>query len=218
MIRAHNIHKSFDGEEILRGADICVSAGEFVSVMGKSGSGKSTLLNILAANLRADEGSVMLDGEDITQAGEKRLAYLRRTSLGFVYQSLNLIPTLNARDNILLPVYLNGERVKDKEDELMRISEFLCIDKLLNKFPNELSGGERQRTAIAKSLIHSPKVIMLDEPTGSLDSKNSQNVMELLRKINTEMGVTILQVTHSSEMARQTDRIVFLRDGEVAVQ
>lgn len=218
MIKAHNIHKSFDGEKILRGVDICINAGEFVSVMGKSGSGKSTLLNILAANLRADEGSVMLDGEDITCASEKRLAYLRRTSLGFVYQSLNLIPTLSARDNILLPLYLNGERATDKNKELMQTAEFLEIDRLLYKMPAELSGGERQRVAIAKSLIHAPKIIMLDEPTGSLDSKNSQKVMELLRRINTDMGVTVLQVTHSYEMAQQSDRIILLHDGEVAAE
>lgn len=215
MIIAENICKKYGGREILSGVSMRVRDGEFVSVMGKSGSGKSTLLGILAGNISADSGRVIIDGEDITAADEKKLSSLRRTKLGFVYQSLNLIPTLDARDNILLPLYLNREDVSKKEDELREVCELLEIDGLLSKMPREMSGGERQRVAIAKSLLHSPSVIMLDEPTGSLDSANSDKVMRLLLKINKERGVSIIQVTHNPDAAGVGDRIIKLSDGEV---
>lgn len=215
MIIAENICKKYGGRDILSGVSMRVRDGEFVSVMGKSGSGKSTLLGILAGNISADSGRVIIDGEDITAADEKKLSSLRRTKLGFVYQSLNLIPTLDARDNILLPLYLNREDVSKKEDELREVCELLEIDGLLSKMPREMSGGERQRVAIAKSLLHSPSVIMLDEPTGSLDSANSDKVMRLLLKINKERGVSIIQVTHNPDAAGVGDRIIKLSDGEV---
>lgn len=215
MIIAENICKKYGGRNILSGVSMRVRDGEFVSVMGKSGSGKSTLLGILAGNISADSGRVIIDGEDITAADEKKLSSLRRTKLGFVYQSLNLIPTLDARDNILLPLYLNREDVSKKEDELREVCELLEIDGLLSKMPREMSGGERQRVAIAKSLLHSPSVIMLDEPTGSLDSANSDKVMRLLLKINKERGVSIIQVTHNPDAAGVGDRIIKLSDGEV---
>lgn len=215
MIIAENICKKYGGRDILSGVSMRVRDGEFVSVMGKSGSGKSTLLGILAGNISADSGRVKIDGEDITAADEKKLSSLRRTKLGFVYQSLNLIPTLDARDNILLPLYLNREDVSKKEDELREVCELLEIDGLLSKMPREMSGGERQRVAIAKSLLHSPSVIMLDEPTGSLDSANSDKVMRLLLKINKERGVSIIQVTHNPDAAGVGDRIIKLSDGEV---
>lgn len=215
MIIAENICKKYGGRDILSGVSMRVRDGEFVSVMGKSGSGKSTLLGILAGNISADSGRVIIDGEDITAADENKLSSLRRTKLGFVYQSLNLIPTLDARDNILLPLYLNREDVSKKEDELREVCELLEIDGLLSKMPREMSGGERQRVAIAKSLLHSPSVIMLDEPTGSLDSANSDKVMRLLLKINKERGVSIIQVTHNPDAAGVGDRIIKLSDGEV---
>lgn len=215
MIIAENICKKYGGRNILSGVSMRVRDGEFVSVMGKSGSGKSTLLGILAGNISADSGRVIIDGEDITAADENKLSSLRRTKLGFVYQSLNLIPTLDARDNILLPLYLNREDVSKKEDELREVCELLEIDGLLSKMPREMSGGERQRVAIAKSLLHSPSVIMLDEPTGSLDSANSDKVMRLLLKINKERGVSIIQVTHNPDAAGVGDRIIKLSDGEV---
>ncbi|MBE6548439.1 MAG: ABC transporter ATP-binding protein [Ruminococcaceae bacterium] len=218
MIKATDIHKSFEGAEILKGVSLSVGQGEFLSIMGRSGSGKSTLLNILAGNLRPDAGSVLLEGEDIFGMKEKELARLRRTKLGFVYQTLNLIPTLSAKDNILLPLYLNRERISDKSAELENISELLDIKKLLDKFPHALSGGERQRVAIARSLLHSPRVIMLDEPTGSLDLKNAETVMQLLSKINREMGVSIVQVTHNPDAAKVGDRVILLSDGEVVSQ
>lgn len=214
MIIAEGIRKSFEGREILRGVDISIKKGEFLSIMGKSGSGKSTLLGVLSGNLRADEGSVLFDGEDICAMDDKRLSKLRRTKLGFVYQSLNLIPTLNVKDNILLPLFLD-KNTSGSEKLLMELGDYLEISHLFAKFPSEMSGGERQRAAIARSLIHTPAVIMLDEPTGSLDSKSGEKVMELLKQINTERGVTVIQVTHSPDGAAYGDRTVVLSDGEV---
>lgn len=215
MIKAEGLKKSFDGREILRGVDISVDRGEFLSIMGKSGSGKSTLLNVLSGNLKPDSGYVLLNGENICEMSAKRLAEIRRTSLGFVYQTLNLIATLNAEDNILLPLYLDRSGVKNARNKVREISEYLEISDLMKKFPSEMSGGERQRVAIARSLMHSPDVIMLDEPTGSLDSVNTLRVMELLKRINLEKGVTVIQVTHSEETAKYGNRTVILSDGEV---
>lgn len=214
MIYAEGIRKSYDGREILLGVDISVKRGEFLSIMGKSGSGKSTLLGVLSGNLRAEAGSVIFDGEDICAMNDKRLSKLRRTKLGFVHQTLNLVPTLNAKDNILLPLILD-KNAADRGNALAELGEYLEISHLFSKFPSEMSGGERQRVAIARSLIHTPSVIMLDEPTGSLDSKSGIRVMELLKKINTEKGMTVIQVTHSPDGAAYGDRTVILSDGEV---
>ncbi len=218
MIIAENICKNYEGREILKNISLRVYEGEFVSVMGKSGSGKSTLLNILAGNTAPDSGKVFVCGEDVSSMKEKEKAVFRRTKLGFVYQSLNLIPTLTARDNILLPLYLGRESIKGKTREMNDICKLLGVSELLDKYPSKLSGGESQRVAIAKSLIYCPKVIMLDEPTGSLDSYNSGVVMELLGRINRELGVTILQVTHDREAATSGGRIIEISDGRVEVK
>lgn len=215
MIKAISLEKSYGNNRIIKNVGLTVDRGEFVSIMGKSGSGKSTLLALLSGSLAPDSGEVYLDGESIIGISDKKLAKLRRTKLGFVYQSLNLIPTLNARDNILLPLYLNRESREESEERLIQTVKFLEIESLLKKFPAELSGGQRQRVAIARGLIHSPQIIMLDEPTGSLDSKTTTSVMELLCKINSEKGVTILQVTHSEDAAAYSDRIIRMSDGEV---
>ncbi len=215
MIKAEKVYKMFDGRAVLQGIDLHVAPGEFVSVMGKSGSGKSTLLNILAGNMMPDGGRVLFDGQDVHAMRSKERALLRRTKLGFVYQSLNLISTLDARDNILLPLYLNRENIKEKEGELKRICAFLGIENLLHQSPKDMSGGERQRVAIAKSLLHSPKLIMLDEPTGNLDSKNAQAVLTLLADINRQLGVSIIQVTHDQQAASAGGRVIEICDGGV---
>ncbi len=215
MIKAEGLTKSFQGREILRGIDITARRGEFLSVMGKSGSGKSTLLGVLSGNLKADSGCVLLDGEDVCQMNDKSLSELRRTKLGFVYQSLNLISTLNAADNIMLPICLAGKSERAYSEKLSELADYLEISDIMEKFPFEMSGGQRQRVAIARALIHSPLVIMLDEPTGSLDSGTTDRVMELLKKINREKGVTLIQVTHSKEAAAYGDRTVIISDGKV---
>ncbi|MBR5140509.1 MAG: ABC transporter ATP-binding protein [Clostridia bacterium] len=215
MLIAKDIVKSYKSQPVLRGASLSVSEGEFVSIMGESGSGKSTLLSILAGNMRPDSGTVLLDGEDITSFSEKELAMLRREKLGFVYQRLNLIPTLSAEDNVLLPVYLAKRPTAYGRARLEFLAEHLEIKKLLKKLPDDMSGGERQRVAIARALINEPKIIMLDEPTGSLDSRTTGEVLKLLSYINKEFKVTVIQVTHSLEAAKATDRIIRLSDGQV---
>lgn len=215
MLTAKKIKKSYDNREVLKGIDIKISDGEFVSIMGESGSGKSTLLSILSGNDRPDSGEVVFDGFNIANADEKAMAKFRRTDLGFVYQSLNLISTLNAEDNILLPIYLANGDVKAAREYMKELARRMNISHLLASMPEKMSGGERQRVAIARSLIHHPKILMLDEPTGSLDSKSTKEVLELLTDIHKEMKITIIQVTHSLDAAKYADRIILIKDGEV---
>lgn len=215
MIKARSLQKYYAGREILCGVDLDVERGEFLSIMGKSGSGKSTLLGILAGNLHPDGGSVLLDGEDVCSMNDARLSKLRRTKLGFVYQSLNLIPTLNARDNVLLPLYLDHEDLARGRERMSEMTELLGVSHLLDEFPPNLSGGERQRIAIARAMVHRPSILMLDEPTGSLDSRSTGEVMELLCRLNRERGVTVVQVTHSVQAAAYGSRIIHLSDGQV---
>lgn len=215
MLIAKNVKKNYNNREILKGIDLVVNDGEFVSIMGESGSGKTTLLSILSGNLRPDEGTVTFDGFEIGTASEREMAHFRRTSLGFVYQSLNLISTLTAADNVLLPLYLAKEDMAKGREYMLRLAERLGISHLLDSMPDELSGGERQRVAIARALIHHPKIIMMDEPTGSLDSRSTKEVLELISGINKDMGVSIIQVTHSPEAAAYADRIIHVKDGEV---
>ena len=213
MITATDLRKSYGNREILRGVSLEVERGEFLSIMGKSGSGKSTLLAVLAGNLRPDAGQVLLDGRDVTAMNDRELSKLRRTRLGFVYQALNLIPTLNALDNILLPLYLNRDDLKAAKNRLEEMAELLGIKALLSAFPGEMSGGERQRVAIARAMLHDPAVLMLDEPTGSLDNRSTLDVMELLCRLNSERGVTVVQVTHSEQAAAYGTRVLRLSDG-----
>ena len=215
MIHATNIEKSYNGEKVLLGISLDVAEGEFVSIMGESGSGKSTLLSILGGFLSADEGMVLLNGENVADMNEKQLAQLRCTSLGFVFQSYRLIPTLNVRDNLFLPARLGGKSKSDCAEDLVMLSNALGISQLFDKFPNELSGGQCQRVAIARALLYRPKILILDEPTGALDSAMEKKVMDLLVRINRERGTTIVQVTHSNTVSKYGNRIVYLKDGKI---
>ena len=215
MLIAEGIEKSYRSQKVLQGVDLSVARGEFVSIMGESGSGKSTLLSILAGNMKPDAGRVLLEGEPIDAHNESALARLRRESIGFVYQTFNLLPTLSAKDNILLPWYLAGRPAAEGRERLRMLSEALEVDKVLSKMPEDMSGGERQRVAIARALINSPKILMLDEPTGSLDSRTTGEVLSLLCDIRRAQGISILQVTHSAEAARVGDRVIRICDGRV---
>lgn len=215
MLIAEGIEKSYRSQKVLQGVDLSVAKGEFVSIMGESGSGKSTLLSILAGNMKPDAGRVLLEGEPIDAHNESALARLRRESIGFVYQTFNLLPTLSAKDNILLPWYLAGRPAAEGRERLRMLSEALEVDKVLSKMPEDMSGGERQRVAIARALINSPKILMLDEPTGSLDSRTTGEVLSLLCDIRRAQGISILQVTHSTEAARVGDRVIRICDGRV---
>ena len=215
MIKAINIEKSYNGERVLFGVSLNIADGEFVSIMGESGSGKSTLLSILGGFLDADSGQVLLDGKDVSKLNERQLASIRCTSLGFVFQGYKLIPTLSARDNILLPSVLGGKSEQEQGEYLQKLTHALGIAELLDKFPDQLSGGQCQRVAIARALLYKPKTLILDEPTGALDSEMEKRVMELLQEVNRELGATIVQVTHSKAVAAYGNRIVCLKDGKI---
>ena len=216
MIKAINVKKSYNGECVLFGLSLDIADGEFVSVMGESGSGKSTFLSILGGFLDADSGQVLLDGEDVSGLDERRLAQLRCSTLGFVFQGYKLIPTLTAKDNLLLPAVLGGKSERELSEYLEKLTDALGISSLLDKFPEQLSGGQCQRVAIARALLYKPKTLILDEPTGALDSEMERRVMELLKKVNCELCTTIVQVTHSKTVAGYGNRIVYLKDGRIA--
>ena len=215
MIVLKNIEKSYNGEKILKKINLSIEDGEFVSIMGESGSGKSTLLSILGGFLTPDGGKVLWNGEDISTFTENRLSELRSTEIGFVFQFFKLIPTLNVTDNMLLPATLGKKVNADTFNYLDELSRELKLEGLLSKFPEQLSGGQRQRVAIVRALLYSPSIIILDEPTGALDSAMEERVMELLKKINQEKKTTVILVTHSTRVAEYASRIINLRDGDI---
>ena len=215
MIKATGIEKSYNDEKVLKGISLEVKDGEFVSIMGESGSGKSTLLSILGGFLMPDCGQVFWQGEDISTFGENRLADVRCTDVGFVFQSFRLIPTLNVKDNMLLPATLGKKASKETCDYVEELVQELKLDGLLKKYPTQLSGGQCQRVAIVRALVYKPKLVILDEPTGALDSVMEERVMELLSRINRVHGTTIIQVTHSKKVAEYGNRIIYLKDGEI---
>ena len=215
MLKAVKIEKSYNGERVLFGVSLEIADGEFVSIMGESGSGKSTLLSILGGFLDADAGRVWLDGEDVSQMSEGRLAEIRCTKLGFVFQNYKLIPTLTVRDNLLLPARMGGKSEPDLEEYIGKLAKSLGLSALLEKFPDQLSGGQCQRVAIARALLYQPKTLILDEPTGALDSAMEKRVMDLLVEVNRQFGTTIVQVTHSKAVAEYGNRIVYLKDGKI---
>ncbi|MBO5260496.1 MAG: ABC transporter ATP-binding protein [Agathobacter sp.] len=200
--------------EALKNVSFSVEQGEYVAIMGESGSGKSTLLNILASLDKPTAGTVLLDGKDISRIKESQLATFRRDNLGFVFQDFNLLDTFTLEDNIYLPLVLAGKKYPEMKERLMPIAEQLGITQLLKKYPYEVSGGQKQRAAAARALITEPRLILADEPTGALDSRASDELLELFGKIN-ENGQTILMVTHSVKAASHAGRVLFIKDGEV---
>lgn len=214
-ISAKNITKSYNGNVIFKNLHIDIARGAFVSIMGASGSGKSTLLNALSGNDRVDKGNIFFDDVDITKLSDSKMALLRKTKLGFVYQFFNLIPTLKVKDNILLPIYLKGEKISKIMEHYDAICAILEIKELETKYPDQISGGEQQRVAIARALIFKPEVLMLDEPTGNLDSKATLKVVEYLSKIHKEYKTTIIQVTHDIDTTIYCDRIINIVDGKI---
>ena len=212
-ITVSDIGKSFDGREILHGISFTVESGDFVSITGESGSGKSTLLGIMGGVLRPDGGKVMIGETDVAALSEKDLAKLRRTRLGYVYQFFNLIPTMTVRDNILLPLILDGKKPSAYRERFDELVAFTHLGAVLDAYPETLSGGEQQRAAILRALIHDPEVILLDEPTGNLDSENARAVMTLLADLNSRYGVTVVQVTHSEQGAAYGNRTITIKDG-----
>lgn len=220
LLEAKNIRKvyatRFGGNQVQALTDVSftVDEGEYVAIMGESGSGKTTLLNILAALDRPTSGTVLLDGKDISAIRENQLAAFRRDQLGFVFQDFNLLDTFSLKDNILLPLVLQGMNWREMEANLLPIANQLRIANLLENYPYEVSGGQKQRAAVCRALITHPRLILADEPTGALDSRATDALLDVFQQIN-QTGQTLLMVTHSLKAASRAGRILFIRDGQV---
>ena len=198
--------------QALDGVSFEVEKGEYVAVMGESGSGKTTLLNILAALDRATSGEVMVDGKDLSKIKDDEISAFRRDNLGFVFQDFNLLDNFSVKDNILLPLVLLGMDIGEMKKRLAPIAESLGISQLLEKYPYEISGGQKQRTAVARAIITQPKLILADEPTGALDSRSTDSLLDIFAQLNAQ-GQTILMVTHSTKAASRAGRVLFIKDG-----
>ena len=208
------IYGSGDTEvRALDGVNLSVDSGEFVAIVGTSGSGKSTLLHMLGGLDRPTSGSVIVDGKDIFSLKDEALTIFRRRKIGFVFQSYNLVPVLNVRENIVLPIQLDGRQVD--EDFLDKIVNTLGLEKKLGSLPSQLSGGQQQRVAIARALAAAPAIILADEPTGNLDSRTSQDVLSLLKVTSQKFAQTIVMITHNEEIAQTADRIIRIEDGRI---
>jgi putative ABC transport system ATP-binding protein len=198
----------------LRGVSFSIQRGEFVSIVGPSGSGKSTLFYLLGGLTRADSGHVIVDGADFAQLSDAERTAMRRRKIGFVFQKFNLLPTLDARSNIAIAQDIAGRKNGD-EAHFLRIVDLLGLKERLHHRPSELSGGEQQRVALARALINKPALVLADEPTGNLDSRNSDIVLAMLRQSNRELGQTVMMITHNPEAASYADRIIHMRDGQI---
>ena len=221
MIRIERIHHSFRlgkrGKEreipVLHDVNLQVAKGEIVALVGRSGSGKSTLLHIVGGFLRPSSGSIRISGQDVTSFNESRWADFRRQSLGFVFQSFQLIPSMTAWDNAALPLVLQGVEPSVRTKRVRKLLERLDIDALADHYPGELSGGQQQRVGIARALALDPPILLMDEPTGSLDSENEARFLQLLRELNRERGLTQLIITHDDNVAASADRVLRIEDG-----
>jgi putative ABC transport system ATP-binding protein len=218
MIQAENVRKTYHIGKVdvaaLRGVSLEVEKGEFVSIVGPSGSGKSTLFYILGGLTHADSGRVLIDGTDFTALSDSARTRMRKSRIGFVFQKFNLLPTLTAQGNIEIAQDIAGKSNGNRE-YVDRITRLLGIDQRLEHRPSELSGGEQQRVALARALVNQPAIVLADEPTGNLDSQNSEIVLKMLRQSNQELGQTVLMITHNPEAASYGDRIIHMRDGSI---
>ena len=217
ILRVENLTKVYGkGENEVRaldGVSFTVNKGEFIAIIGPSGSGKSTLLHILGGVDRPTSGKVYMDGKDVYAQNEEQLAIFRRRQVGLIYQFYNLIPVLNVTENITLPVLMDGQKVN--QDRLGELLTTLKLKGRENHLPNQLSGGQQQRVSIGRALMNAPAVVLAEEPTGNLDSKNSQEIVELLKMSNEKYGQTLIIITHDENIALQADRIIAIEDGKI---
>ena len=215
MIEVKNIHKSFGTLEVLKGVDLTVEKGEIVSIIGKSGAGKTTLLQIIGTLDKPDAGSVVIDGVDVFALKEKELADFRNRHIGFIFQFHQLLPEFNALENVMMPAMIARVPEKDAEKRAVQLLTELGMAERLTHKPNQLSGGEKQRVAAARAMMMSPNVILADEPSGSLDESNKNELHKLLLQMREQYGQTIIIVTHDKELAEISDRVIEMRDGLV---
>lgn len=218
MIDLKNIHKTYPGVQplhVLKGVNLHINEGELVSIMGPSGSGKSTMLNIMGILDDYDDGEYYLAGKLIKNLNERQEARYRNELIGFVFQSFNLINFKNAMENVALPLYYRGVPRAERNRLAMEYLEKVGLAEHWHHLPMQMSGGQRQRVAIARALISKPKILLADEPTGALDSKTTQEVMDMLRNVNRQNGQTVIIVTHEHEIAEQTDRRIYFKDGVI---
>ncbi|AKL96100.1 bacitracin ABC transport system ATP-binding protein BceA [Clostridium aceticum] len=222
ILEAKKIHKSygnkFTRQEVLKGIDISIEKGEFVTIMGASGSGKTTLLNVLSTIDRLSHGSLKIQGEELTKSKEKKLAEFRKHHLGFIFQDYNLLDTLTVKENTLLPLSITNTAKKEALEKFQMVAADLGIEEIADKYPNEISGGQKQRTSAARAFIHEPSIIFADEPTGALDSKAASDLLGKLTNLNEKRKATIVMVTHDPVAASYSSRVIFLKDGQIYTQ
>lgn len=218
MVELKNVSKRYEGKRTvhaLRGVSFRIEEGEMVATMGPSGSGKSTLLNIIGGLDRPSEGSVIIDGVDMSRLGDDALTRMRREKIGFVFQFFNLLPTLTAQENVALPLHLARVGRKEAKARASAMLEKVGLKEREDHLPDELSGGEQQRVAMARALVLNPPLILADEPTGNLDSKSGQEVLSLFKRLQSQVGATVIMVTHDPKAAASCDRILNMQDGQM---
>lgn len=222
ILEANKIHKSygnkFNKQEVLSGLDIVIEEGEFVSIMGASGSGKTTLLNVLSSIDKISNGTITIQGTEISKMKEKDLAEFRKNHLGFVFQDYNLLDTLTVKENILLPLSITKMPKKEANQKFVEVATELGIYDVKDKYPNQISGGQKQRTSAARAFIHEPSIIFADEPTGALDSKSAADLLNKLSELNLKRKATIVMVTHDPVAASYCSRVIFIKDGRIYTQ
>lgn len=215
MIQLHDIHKSFGSLQVLKGIDLTINQGEIVSIVGPSGAGKTTLLQIIGTLDRADSGRVLFDGVDVSLYNEKQLSAFRNEHIGFVFQFHQLLPEFSAVENVMMPALIKGDSMADARRRAIEMLDFLGLTDRASHKPSELSGGEKQRVAVARALVNRPQVILADEPSGSLDTQNKEELHRLFFDLRRDLGQTFIIVTHDESLAATTDRTIHLRDGVV---
>ncbi len=220
ILETANVRKTYAAGkasiEALKGITLALDAGEFTAVMGPSGCGKSSLLHLCGAMDLPSSGTILFEGQSLTQLDERRLTILRRQRIGFVFQFFNLLPTLTVLENVVLPLLLGGVSSSTAERKAVNCLERVGLSGRLSHFPQQLSGGEAQRTAVARAIVHKPALLIADEPTGNLDSTNGRSIIALLEELNRETRLTILLATHSTEVAAAAQRTMFMRDGTLS--